>query len=95
VANKKESLVLAVQPVTMPSLPKLMYGDVTPIFVFKKSKTIPVTGLGSLQGCEMLSIIHCLDNPLADGGKVVSPTHLPLFTPQKHYYFSVSGTHFR
>jgi hypothetical protein len=25
---------------------------------------------------------------------VVSLTHLPHFTPQKHYYFNVSGTHF-
>jgi hypothetical protein len=25
-----------------------------------------------------------LDNPLTDGGKVVSPTHRPHFTPQKH-----------
>jgi hypothetical protein len=28
-----------------------------------------------------------------DGGKVVSPTHTPHFTPQKHYFY-VSGTHF-
>jgi hypothetical protein len=33
-----------------------------------------------------------LDNRLTDGGKVVSPTHRPRFSPQKH--FSVSGTHF-
>jgi hypothetical protein len=31
---------------------------------------------------------------LIDGGKVVSPTHQPHFTPQKHYYFNVSGTNF-
>jgi hypothetical protein len=35
----------------------------------------------------MLRIPHCLDNRLTDGGKVVSPTHPPHFTPQKHYYF--------
>jgi hypothetical protein len=35
-----------------------------------------------------------LDNRLTDGVKVVSPTHRPHFNPQKHYYFSVSGTHF-
>jgi hypothetical protein len=29
-----------------------------------------------------------------DGYKVVSPTHSPHFTPQKHYYFYVSGTNF-
>jgi hypothetical protein len=42
----------------------------------------------------MLMIPHCLDNRLIDGGKVVSPTHQLHFTPQKHYYFNVSGTHF-
>jgi hypothetical protein len=31
---------------------------------------------------------------LTDGGKVVILTHPPHFTPQKHYYFYVSGTHF-
>jgi hypothetical protein len=53
----------------------------------KKSKAIPVTGRGGLQGCEILRIPHCLDNRLIDGGKVVSSTHWPHFTPQKHYYF--------
>jgi hypothetical protein len=44
----------------------------------------------------MLKIPHCIDNRLTDGGKVVSPTHWPRSTSQKHYYFyvSVSGTHF-
>jgi hypothetical protein len=43
----------------------------------------------------MLRIPHCIDNRLIDGGKVVSPTHRPHFTPQKHYSsFNVSGTHF-
>jgi hypothetical protein len=37
----------------------------------------------------MLRIPHCLDSQLTDGGKVVSPTHQPHFTPQKHYYFTV------
>jgi hypothetical protein len=45
-------------------------------------------------GCKMLKIPHCLDNRLTSGGKVVSPTHPPHFTPQKHYYFYASGTHF-
>jgi hypothetical protein len=27
-----------------------------------------------------------LDSRLTDGGEVVSPTHLPHFTPQKHYF---------
>jgi hypothetical protein len=43
----------------------------------------------------MLRIPHCLDNRLTDGGKAVNPMHRPHFTPQKHYYFYVSGTHFR
>jgi hypothetical protein len=41
----------------------------------------------------MLRIPYCLDNLLIDGGKVVSPAHLPRSALQKHY-FSVSGTHF-
>jgi hypothetical protein len=55
--------------------------------VVKKGKAIPVTGRGGLQGCEMLRIPHCLGNRLTDGGKYVSLTHPPHFTPQKHYYF--------
>jgi hypothetical protein len=35
----------------------------------------------------------CLDSRLTDGGKVVSPTHRPRSTPQKHY-FSAFGPHF-
>jgi hypothetical protein len=58
-----------------------------------RSKAIPVTDRGGLQGCEMLRISHCIDNRLTDGGKVVNPTHRPRSTPQKHY-FSTSGTHF-
>jgi hypothetical protein len=37
----------------------------------------------------MLRIPHCLDSRLTDDSKLVSPTHQPHFTPQKH-----SGTHF-
>jgi hypothetical protein len=57
------------------------------------SKAIPVTDRGGLKGCEMLRVPHCLDNRLTDAGKVVSPTHRPQFTPEKHY-LSVSGTLF-
>jgi hypothetical protein len=57
-----------------------------------KSKAVPITGPGGLQGCEILRIPHCLDNRLTDGGKVVSPTHRLHFTLHKH--FSASGTHF-
>jgi hypothetical protein len=59
-----------------------------------KSKAIPVIGLGGLLGCEMLMFSHFLDSRLTDGGKVVSPTHRPHFTPHKHYYFSVFDTYF-
>jgi hypothetical protein len=41
----------------------------------------------------MLRNPHCLENRLTDGGMVVSPTHRPLFTLQKHI-FSASDTHF-
>jgi hypothetical protein len=58
----------------------------------KKSEAILVTGRGGLQGCDMIKIPHCLDNGLTDGSNVVSPTHRPHSTPQKH--FSASGTHF-
>jgi hypothetical protein len=37
-------------------------------------------------------IQHCLNNRLIDGGKVVSLTHRPRSSPQKH--ISASGTHF-
>jgi hypothetical protein len=43
----------------------------------------------------MLRTPHCIDNRLIDGGKAVNPTHPPHFPSQKHYYFYVSGTHFR
>jgi hypothetical protein len=56
----------------------------------KESKAIPVTSPGGQWGCERLRIPHRLDN---DGSKVVSLTHWPHSTPQKHY-FSASGTHF-
>jgi hypothetical protein len=50
------------------------------------------TGHGGPYGCEILRIQHCLDSRLTDGGKVVSPTHRPCSTPQKHCS-SASGTH--
>jgi hypothetical protein len=59
---------------------------------------IPCTFLFSvcyehLRNKQMFRIPHCLDNRLIDGGKVVSPTHWPRSTPEKHY-FSASGAHF-
>jgi hypothetical protein len=35
----------------------------------------------------MLRILHCVDNQLIDGGKVISPMHRPCSTPQKRYFF--------
>jgi hypothetical protein len=73
---------------------------VNPIFkesyllCINKSEAIPVAGLGGLYVCEMLRIPHCIDNGLIGGDKVVIPTQPPHFSPQKHYYFYVSGTRF-
>jgi hypothetical protein len=50
----------------------------------ERSKAIPVTGRGDLEGCEMLRIRDCVDNRLTDGGNFVSLTH----------NFSASDTHF-
>jgi hypothetical protein len=36
----------------------------------------------------MLRIPYWLDSRLTDGGEVVSPTHRPLSTPKKHFFFS-------
>jgi hypothetical protein len=41
-----------------------------------------------LKPCEMLRIPHCLENPLTDGGKVVSHTHWPRFTPRNIFWYS-------
>jgi hypothetical protein len=40
--------------------------------VCRRSKDIPVTGCGSLQGCEMLMILHCSDSRLTDGSELSS-----------------------
>jgi hypothetical protein len=53
-----------------------------------KGKAIPVTGHGGPQGCETLRIPQYLDNRLTDGGKVVSLTRRPPFTPQKGSWYS-------
>jgi hypothetical protein len=46
------------------------------------SKDIPVTGRGGPWGCGRLRLPHYLDKWLIDGGKVVSPTRRPHFTPR-------------
>jgi hypothetical protein len=65
----------------------------SPHVPLKVSRTIPVIEHVGLWGSELLGIPHCLDNQLTDGGKVVSLTHRPRFTPQK-LNFSTSDTHF-
>jgi hypothetical protein len=54
-----------------------------------KLLSIPVTGREGPQGCEMLNLLHFLDNPLTDGGKVVSVTRRPPLTPR-----NIPGIHF-
>jgi hypothetical protein len=44
-------------------------------------KTIPVTGRVGTQSSETSRLSRFLDNRLTDGGKVVSLTRRPLFTP--------------
>jgi hypothetical protein len=42
-----------------------------------------------------LRLPHYLDKWLIDGGKVVSPTRQPHFTPRFFYFFlKIPGTHF-
>jgi hypothetical protein len=59
----------------------------------KESKAIPVPSRGILKGCDMLRIPHCLDSRLTDGGKFISPKHLPRSITKKQY-ISLSDTHF-
>jgi hypothetical protein len=54
----------------------------------KKGKAIPVPGHGDPQGCETLRFPQYLDNWLTDGGKVVSLTCRPPFTPQEGSWYS-------
>jgi hypothetical protein len=82
--------MLYVQSICFECITKI---QLTPCTITCKSKAIPVTGRGGLQGYEMLRISHYLNNRLKHGVKVVSPTHRPRSAPQK-YYFSASGTHF-
>jgi hypothetical protein len=58
----------------------------------KIGKDIPVTGRGGSYGCERSSLPHFLDKRLTDGGKVVSPTRRPPFTPV--FFLKIPGTRF-
>jgi hypothetical protein len=59
----------------------------------KQVKLSPQQAVKADRVVKMLSIPHCLDNGLTNGGTAGRPTHRPHSTPQKHY-FSTSGTHF-
>jgi hypothetical protein len=50
---------------------------------YTKGKAIPVIGHGGPYDCETSRLIYFLDNRLTDGGKVVSFTRRPPFTPRK------------
>jgi hypothetical protein len=52
------------------------------------SKAIPVTGREGPKGCETSKLPHLLGNRLTDGGKVVSLTRQPRFTPQESSWYS-------
>jgi hypothetical protein len=54
----------------------------------RKCKAIPVTGRGGPKDCETLRLPHFLDNRFTDGGKVVSLTRRPPFTPRKDFCYS-------
>jgi hypothetical protein len=56
----------------------------------KKGKAIPVTGREGPYGCETSRLPHFLDNRLTDGGKVVSLTRPPPFTPQGRFLILIS-----
>jgi hypothetical protein len=44
------------------------------IIIIIRGKANPVTGRGGRQGYETSRLPHCIDNRLADGDEVVSPT---------------------
>jgi hypothetical protein len=51
-------------------------------------EAVLVTGRGGPYGCETSRLSHLLDNRLTDGGKVVSLTRRPPFTPQEDSWYS-------
>jgi hypothetical protein len=58
----------------------------------KKKKAIPVTGIESLWGCEMLRIPHCLDNRLTVNCEILatcSSTYCPVRTSQEAHSVSI------
>jgi hypothetical protein len=73
-----------------PTRPSGLYDNIAPQPRAPKSKAIPVTGRGGLQGCEMLKIPHFLENWNIDGCQSYAPAAL---YPQKSLLvlISVSG----
>jgi hypothetical protein len=53
-----------------------------------KGKAIPVTGREGTLGCDRSRLPHLLHNRHTDGGKVVSLTRRPPFTPQESSWYS-------
>jgi hypothetical protein len=51
-------------------------------------KAIPVTGPGDPLNCAKSRFPHVPDNPLTDGGEVVSLMRRPPFTPQEDSWYS-------
>jgi hypothetical protein len=54
----------------------------------KKGKALHVTGREGPYGYERSRLPHLLDNQPTDGGKVVSLTFRPPFTPQESSWYS-------
>jgi hypothetical protein len=57
-----------------------------------KNKDIPITSRGSLYGCEMLKIPHCLDNRLTVNCEILvicSSTYSPVRTSQEAHSVSI------
>jgi hypothetical protein len=55
---------------------------------FRKVKVKAIAGREGPWGCETSRLPHFLDSRLVDGGKVVSLTRRPLFTPQEDFWYS-------
>jgi hypothetical protein len=57
------------------------------VFHYAVGNAFPVRGHGGPLCCEMLRVLPYLDSLLTDGGKVVSLTLRPPFTPQEDSWY--------